>query len=167
MKKCLCPVWTMCGRNKALRDLLDTNIWVGHVLSMDTQVPPHAIREQIRYFELIARTFDVVVFDEADMVQSNLDNYGAATLRLSGAENSLHLVFQEQIHNRFARGENYRLFDRAVELYSRDLAEFGNHNTNLSYQLKRLKIKIFLNLMTFLSSAICFERFAFCSFRLY
>ena len=130
MKKCLCPVWTMCGRNKAPRDLIDANIWVGHILSMDTEVPPHAIAERIRYFELIARTFDVVVFDEADMVQSNLDDYGAATLRLSGAEDSIHLVIQEQIHNRFARGENYRLFDRTVELYSRDLAEFGNHNTS-------------------------------------
>ncbi|MEG4008226.1 hypothetical protein QUA41_28250 [Microcoleus sp. Pol11C1] len=131
MKKYLCPVWTMCGRHKAPRDLLDADIWVGHVLSMDTEVPPHAIRDRIRYFELIARTFDVVVFDEADMVQSNLDAYGAATLKLSGAKESIHLAIQEQIHNRFARGENYRLFDRDVELYSRDLAEFGNHNTSL------------------------------------
>jgi len=98
---------------------------------MDTEVPPHAIRDRLRYFELIARTFDVVVFDEADMVQSNLDAYGAATLRLSGAADSIHLVIQEQIHNRFARGENYRLFDRNVEHYSRDLSEFGDRNTSL------------------------------------
>jgi hypothetical protein len=129
--KCLCPVWTMCGRNKAPRDLLDANVWVGHVLSMDTAVPPQAIDERIRYFEFIARTFDAVVFDEADMVQSNLDSYGAATLNLSGAEDSVHRVIQEQIHGRFARGDNYRLFDRSVELYSRDLSEFGNHNTSL------------------------------------
>ncbi|MEH2466297.1 hypothetical protein [Nostoc sp.] len=64
MKKCLCPLWTMCGRNKAPRDLLDANIWVGHVRSLDTQISPHAIQEQVRYFELIARTFDAVVFDE-------------------------------------------------------------------------------------------------------
>lgn len=140
MKKCLCPVWTMCGRNKAPRDLIDANIWVGHVLSMDTEVPPYAIQERIRYFELIARTFDVVVFDEADMVQSTLDTYGAATLRLSGAEDSIHLVIQEQIHNRFARGENYRLFDRTVELYSRDLAEFGNHNTSLITAVQNLQL---------------------------
>ena len=131
LKKCLCPVWTMCGRNKAPRDLLDANVWVGHVLSMDTAVPPQAVDERVRYFEFIARTFDVVVFDEADMVQSNLDSYGAATLNLSGAEDSVHRVIQEQIHGRFARGDNYRLFDRSVELYSRDLAEFGNHNTSL------------------------------------
>ena len=131
MKKCLCPVWTMCGRNKAARDLVEADIWVGHIRSLDTQVPPHAITEQIRYFELIARTFDVVIFDEADMVQSSLDAYGAATLSISGSEESIHRVIQEQIHNRFARGENHRLSDRNVELYSRDLAEFGNHSTSL------------------------------------
>ncbi len=131
MKKCLCPLWTMCGRNRAARDLIEADIWVGHVISMDTQVSPHAIQEQVRYFELIARTFDLVVFDEGDMVQSNLDSYGAATLSISGSEDSIHRVILEQIHNRFARGENYRLSDRNIELYSRDLAEFGNHNTSL------------------------------------
>jgi hypothetical protein len=131
MKKCLCPLWTMCGRNKAQRDLLDANVWVGHVRSLDTQISPHATYEQLRYFELIARTFDVIVFDEGDMVQNVLDNYGAVTLSISGSEHSIHRVILEQIHNRFARGENYRLFDRDIELYSRDLAEFGNHNTSL------------------------------------
>ncbi|WP_251955845.1 pPIWI_RE_Z domain-containing protein [Nostoc commune] len=131
MKKCLCPLWTMCGRNKAQRDLLDANIWVGHVRSLDTQISPHATYEQLRYFELIARTFDLVVFDEGDMVQKVLDDYGAATLSISGSERSIHRVILEQILNRFARGENYRLFDRDIELYSRDLAEFGNHNTSL------------------------------------
>jgi len=131
MKNYLCPVWTMCGRNKAPRDLLNADIWVGHVLSMDTHVPPQAIQEKIRYFELIARTFDVVVFDEADMVQSNLDDYGAATLSISGSEDSIHYKILEQIHNRFARGNNYRLRDRDVERYSRDLADFGIQNTSL------------------------------------
>ncbi|MBD2531697.1 hypothetical protein H6G97_19705 [Nostoc flagelliforme FACHB-838] len=131
MKKCLCPLWTMCGRNKAQRDLLDANIWVGHVRSLDTQISPHAIQEEVRYFELIARTFDLVVFDEGDMVQNVLDNYGAATLSISGSERSIHRVILEQIHNRFAGSESHRLFDRDVELYSRDSAEFGNYNTSL------------------------------------
>lgn len=131
LKKHLCPVWTMCGRNKSARELVEADIWVGHIRSMDTQVPAHAIEEKVRYFELIARTFDLVVFDEADMVQSNLDSYGAATLSIFGSEKSIHRVIQEQIHNRFARGENHRLSNRDIELYSRDLAEFGNHNTSL------------------------------------
>lgn len=127
----LCPLWTMCGRNAAPRGLVDADVWVGHVLSMDTAVPAHAIDERLRYFELIAGTFDVVVFDEADMVQSALDSHGAAQMSISGSEESIHRVIQEQIHSRFASGENHRLFDRNIELYSRDLAEFGNHNTSL------------------------------------
>ena len=66
-----------------------------------------------------------------DMVQSTLDEYGAATLKISGAEDSIHRTILEQIHNRFARGDNHRLAERDIELYSRDLAEFGNHNTSL------------------------------------
>lgn len=130
-KRRLCPVWTMCGRNAAPRRLLDADVWVGHVLSMDTAVPAHAADEAIRYFELIARCFDVVVFDEADAVQNQLDHHGAATLRISGAENSVHRVILSQIHDRFARGENHRLMDRNIELYSRQLGEFGNHNYSL------------------------------------
>jgi hypothetical protein len=130
-RKRLCPVWTVCGRNKAPRDLLGADVWVGHVISMDTAVPAHALGERMRHFELIARTFDLVVFDEADEVQARLDGYGAAVMNVSGSEESLHRQIQEQIHDRFARGDNYRLFDRNVELFSRELAEFGNHNTSL------------------------------------
>jgi pPIWI RE three-gene island domain Z len=139
LKEHLCPVWTMCGRNQAARELVDADIWVGHIRSMDTQVPAHAIHEQVRYFELIARSFDLVVFDEADMVQSNLDSYGAATLSISGSEESIHREIQEQIHNRFARGENHRLADRDVELYSRDLSEFGDRNTSLIAVVQNLR----------------------------
>lgn len=137
-KQNLCPLWTMCGRNKAPRDLINTNIWVSHILSIDTDISYHAIDEQIRYFELIARTFDLIVFDEADMVQSLLDKYGAATLSISGSENSIHRVILEAIHRPFAKGENYRLFDRDVELYSRELSEFGDHNTSLINTVQNL-----------------------------
>ncbi|MHC5720701.1 MAG: hypothetical protein ACYTX0_53960, partial [Nostoc sp.] len=96
------------------------------------------IQYQVLYFELIASTFDVVVFDVGDIVQSLLDGYWAATLSISGSERSIHRVILEQIHNRFARGENYRLFDRDVELYSRNLSEFGNHNTSLITTLQNM-----------------------------
>ena len=130
-KEYLCPVWTMCGRNKAPRDLIDANIWVGHIRSMDTTVPYQAIDEEVRYFELMARTFDLVIFDEADMVQSNLDSYGLAQLNLSGADDSIHRTILEQVHNPLSRNKTYLLADRTIELYSRNMAEFGNHNTFL------------------------------------
>lgn len=137
-QKCLCPLWTMCGRNKAPRDLINTNIWVSHILSLDTQVPFHAIDEQIRYFELIARTFDLVVFDEADLVQSLLDSYGVAQLSISGRKDSIHRVILEEIHTRFAQGDNHHLFDRNTAIYSRDLSEFGDHNTTLIHNVYKL-----------------------------
>ncbi|MEM9946373.1 MAG: hypothetical protein AAF810_09960 [Cyanobacteria bacterium P01_D01_bin.36] len=138
LKPSLCPLWTMCGRNKSVRELTISNIWVGHIRSIDTKISPHAIQAQIRYFELIARTFDVVVFDEADMVQSDLDAYGAATLSISGSEKSIHRVIQEQIHNRFAGRDNHRLADPDIATFSRHLADFGNHNSALVTTVQNL-----------------------------
>ncbi len=142
MKEYLCPLWTMCGRNQAPRDLIDANVWVGHIRSMDTSVSYQAMDEDIRYFELMARTFDLVIFDEADMVQSNLDAYGLAKLNLSGADDSMHRTILEQVHNPLARTGNYRLADRTVELYSRNMGEFGNHNTSLVSLLQNIHERI-------------------------
>lgn len=142
MKECLCPLWTMCGRNKAPRDLIDADVWVGHIMSMDTSVPYQAIDEEIRYFELMARTFDLVIFDEADMVQSNLDAYGVAKLNLSGADDSIHRTILEQVHNPLARNKTYLLADRTIELYSRNMAEFGNHNTSLVSLLQNIPLRL-------------------------
>ncbi|ABW28058.1 pPIWI_RE_Z domain-containing protein [Acaryochloris marina] len=138
LKPCLCPLWTMCGRNKSVRELTTSNIWVGHIRSMDTPVSSHAVQVRIRYFELIARTFDVVVFDEADMVQSNLDAYGAATLSISGSEKSIHRTIQEQIHSRFAGKDNHRLADPDIATFSWHLSDFGNHNSALVTTVQNL-----------------------------
>ena len=138
MKRCLCPVWTMCGRNKAPRNLIDANIWVGHIRSMDTTVPYHAIDEQIRYFELMARTFDLVIFDEADMVQSSLDSYGLSQLDISGTDKSIHRTILKQVNEPLSRDKTYLLADRTIELYSRNMAEFGNHNTFLMSLLQHI-----------------------------
>ncbi len=152
IKRCLCPVWTMCGRNKAPRDLIDADVWVGHIRSMDTSVPYHAIDEQIRYFELMARTFDLVIFDEADMVQSNLDSYGLSQLNLSGTDDSIHRTILKQVNEPLSRDKTYLLADRTIELYSRNMAEFGNHNTFLVSLLqhipKRLKDRFEKQLLT-------------------
>lgn len=138
----LCPLWMTCGRHKASRDLLDADVWVGHVLSMDTGLPAHASVQRLRYFELIARTFDVVVFDEADLVQANLDAYGTAVLNISGSEGSIHQTIQGQVLRRLAGNENHRLFDRATEIYTRDLSEFGSHNHALVHTVQRIHPRV-------------------------
>lgn len=131
----LCPLWSVCGRNKAPRDLTRADIWVGHVRSMDTRVPQQAAEEQLRYFEIVSKTFDVVVFDECDMTQKVLDEYGAADLNLSGAEGSLHQVTEDQVLERLAGEDNHRLFEARNVAYARQLAEFGMHNHALVHTL--------------------------------
>lgn len=139
LKRRLCPLWTACARHKSSRELLDSDVWLGHVLSMDTDVPAHASQERLRYFELIARTFDLVIFDEADMVQANLDSHGTAVLKLTGGENSIQAVVHEQVLRQLAGSESHRLMDRATEFYSRDLSEFGNHNNAMVHAVQRVE----------------------------
>lgn len=134
----LCPLWSVCGRNKAPRDLISSDIWLGHVRSLDTKVPWQAVEEEIAYFELVAKTFDLVIFDEADSVQRSLDEYGAAVLNISGAQDSVHRVIHDQIHARFAQGDNFKLTESRVILYSRDLSEFGNQNYYLIHTLQNI-----------------------------
>lgn len=133
-----CPLWSVCGRNRAPRELPETSVWLGHVLSMDTSVPRATCSQRLTYYELIARTFDLVVFDEADRVQHDLDSYGATRLELSGTQDSMHRVVQEQVHTRFARGDNSRLSDSEINVYTRELAEFGNQTNNLVHLLHNL-----------------------------
>lgn len=134
----LCPLWGACGRNRAPRELPTAQVWLGHVRSMDTAVPAAVSDRRLTYYELIARTFDLVVFDEADLVQRNLDEYGANILSLSGTADSMHRVVQEQVQTRFARGENHRLTDAEVNVYTRELAEFGNQTNYLVHCLNNL-----------------------------
>lgn len=135
LQKHLCPLWSVCGRNKAPRDLTGADIWVGHVRSMDTRVPQQAAEEQLRYFEVVAKTFDVVVFDECDMTQKVLDEYGAADLNLSGTEGSLHQVTEDQVLERLAGERNHPLFSPSTVAYARQLAEFGIHNHALIHTI--------------------------------
>lgn len=90
----LCPAWERCGRVKNQRELVHADVWLGHILSADTTVPAHTSRDQLRYFELIANTFDLVIFDECDETQKKLDEHGAVTLELTGNDQSFHIRIQ-------------------------------------------------------------------------
>lgn len=90
----LCPAWSLCGRVKNQRELVHASVWLGHILSADTTVPAHTSAERIRYFELIARTFDLIIVDECDETQRVLDNHGALTLNLTGNDDSIHIHLQ-------------------------------------------------------------------------
>lgn len=86
----LCPLWSRCGRVKNQRELVHANVWLGHIRSADTPVPAHTTNERWQYFEIIAQTFDLVIFDEVDESQGVLDECGAITLELGGTPASIH-----------------------------------------------------------------------------
>ena len=87
--KKLCPAWSKCGRVRNQRDLVGARVWLGHIISSDTSVPPQTSPIHLQYFELIARTMDLVIVDECDEAQNALDDYGALTLTLAGDEENV------------------------------------------------------------------------------
>jgi hypothetical protein len=99
--KHLCALSGVCGRMKAPRELAHRRIWLGHVLSMDTRISPHFADEQMRYFEAVAMTCDLVIVDEADGAQAALDRKAISSLDLTGSEESYehHLVARSVLAN--------------------------------------------------------------------
>lgn len=126
----LCPLWSSCGRVKNQRELATAQVWLGHVRSADTAVPAHTSPEQLQYFELLADTFDLVIFDEVDETQRVLDNLGALTLELSGKESSIHLQAQrvtaQALSGALPRGTNGQLdqYHFAANAFERHLLRF-------------------------------------------
>lgn len=134
----LCPLWSRCGFTRAARELTESNVWLGHVLSADTRVPRHTSGLDERYFELIGRTFDVVVFDEADRAQQDLDNGGIAELSLSGHDRSFHRQVQRGTLDLFASGQNAVLHGLDYAQLAIEIAEFEKLNIALTHAILRL-----------------------------
>ena len=138
MKPHLCPVWSLCGYTRAARELPQANVWLGHVLSADTRVPRHTTSLDERYFELIARSFDVVVFDEADRAQQDLDRSGIAELSLSGHDRSLHRQLQRNTLQPIASGRNALLHGVDYAQLAIEITEFEKLNVALTHTVLRL-----------------------------
>lgn len=134
----LCPVWSLCGFTRASRELPQANVWLGHVLSADTQVPQHTSALKERYFELIARSFDVVIFDEADRAQQDLDRGGISELRLSGHDRSFHRQVQRSTLQPIASGQNAILHGVEYAQLAIEIAEFEKLNVALMHAILRL-----------------------------
>lgn len=134
-KRHLCPLWSRCGRVKNQRDLVHANVWLGHVRSADTPVPAHTSPERLQYFELIAQTFDLVIFDEVDETQKTLDELGSKDLDLGGSPESIHA--QAQKVTRLAFDGKFPVNDR--RMYNHSYAA-----NNFERQLIRLHEEISL-----------------------
>ena len=128
--KNLCPLSGACGRLKPPRELVHRNIWLGHVLSMDTRISPHFADEQIRYFEAVALASDLVIVDEADGAQAALDNKAIAALTLTGSKDSYEHHLIEDLFSPMAAGRNNMLAGN-VQNYSSAASDFAALNRAL------------------------------------
>jgi hypothetical protein len=132
----LCPAWSLCGRVKNQRQLVHAPVWLGHIRSADTLVPAHTCPEHLRFFELIARTFDLVIVDECDDAQRSLDSAGALPLTLTGNDDSIHVGLQRTTGMVAA---NRRRVSDGVLRYSLRATEFERHTLRFVDEVRKLR----------------------------
>lgn len=101
-----CALASVCGRQHGERSLVDAAVWAGHILSTDREVSPLFSDVQLRHFEYLARTFDLVVVDECDGAQANMDGRGTPLMKLSGDANSVWNRLLLDLHAPAAQGRN-------------------------------------------------------------
>ena len=101
-----CALSSVCGLQYGERALAGANLWAGHILSTDRKVSPLFTDAELRHFEYLARTFDLLVIDECDGAQSALDARGTPVLKLAGDSESLWSTLIRDLHDPAARGNN-------------------------------------------------------------
>ncbi len=101
-----CALSSVCGYQHSERTLIHTRLWAGHVLSMDRNVSRLFSEVDVRHFEFIARTFDVLIVDECDGAQMSLDVRGTPIMKLVGDSESLWNTLIRDIHQPAAGGRN-------------------------------------------------------------
>ncbi len=132
----LCPLSGWCGRLKAPRELTSRRIWLGHVLSLDTRISPNFAADQIRHFEAVAMTADLVVVDEADGAQAVLDRKAISSLDLTGSEDSYEHALNRDLFTPLSAGRNDMTASN-LRQYSMAASDFRELNHSLVLQLQR------------------------------
>jgi hypothetical protein len=105
-RKHRCALSSVCGLQHGERTLATATQWAGHILSMDRKVSLLYSDVEVRHFEYLARTCDVLVVDECDSAQSALDGRGTPVLKLAGDSESLWSTLIRDLHDPAARGMN-------------------------------------------------------------
>lgn len=131
----LCPVSSWCGRMKASRQLAERRVWLGHVMSLDTRLPPHFAAEHVRHLEAVARTADLVIADEVDGIQAVLDRQAVAEISISGGAASYENRLLDDLLKPFAMGENDRTGGNVAD-YANKATRFMDLNRSLVRQLQ-------------------------------
>lgn len=128
----LCPMSGWCGRMRSPRELAEKRIWIGHILSTMPRVLPHFLEEgeMIRYVDLISRTMDLVIIDEADGAQTTLDSQSVTALKLTGDKNSLEDRLNKDVTARFIQGKNAIITSNFAN-YQSAINRFNGFNSNL------------------------------------
>ena len=84
-----CPFLPVCPVHQPSQRLLDATIWLATPASLLASSPQHPfIQERMRYIELVMWSADVILIDEADMVQVQFDDRFAQTEVLIGRSDS-------------------------------------------------------------------------------
>lgn len=120
-----CALSSICGYQYGERMLIRTRLWAGHVLSMDRNVSRLFSEVDVRHFELIARTFDLLVVDECDGAQNSLDVRGTPIMKLVGDSDSLWNTLIRDIHQPAAGGRNAFVAGEALPTLLEMTGRFG------------------------------------------
>ena len=82
-----CPLMPACPVHSSRSTMMDADIWVGTPQSLVlTRAPEHVIEENVRLLEVVYRECDLVIVDEADRVQTQLDEMFAPSVTLVGTQ---------------------------------------------------------------------------------
>ncbi|KQN04856.1 hypothetical protein ASE85_07670 [Sphingobium sp. Leaf26] len=136
----LCPLSGQCGRLRAPRELVDRRIWLGHVLSMDTRISPHFADQNVRHFEAVAMTADLVIVDEADGAQAVLDRKAVASLDLTGSESSYEHALNRDLFLPLSAGRTDMAASN-IQQYGRAASDFRSLNHSLVGHLQHLRAR--------------------------
>jgi len=120
-EKHICPVYSRCPVHRAQRDLVGARIWLATSASLIHSVPPSPLApEQIRFLELVYHHSDIVIVDEADVVQVQIDNAfsPSETLVNKGRDAWLNRL-GEQVSNRLSMEGRAQLKDDRVARWNR------------------------------------------------
>jgi hypothetical protein len=137
-----CALSSVCGLQQSERHLAETKLWAGHVLSVDRAVSGLYSEHDLRHFEFIARTFDVLVIDECDLAQRNLDERGTPVMTLVGEANSLWSLLLRDLHQPVAGGRNAFVSGELGGALMEMTGRFGRAAERLFSRITRLPPKI-------------------------
>jgi hypothetical protein len=137
-----CALSGSCARQQAERELIDANIWAGHVLSLDRSVSSLFADFDLKHFEFVARTFDLLVIDECDGAQADLDSRGTPIMKLFGDESALWATLIKDLHGPIARGRNAFVSGKDMPSLIEMTGRFGQATNRLSGIIQHLSPKI-------------------------